>query len=47
MNQLVNTEIHSLGIEPLESFGFETDQDLEVALKLLMKEVEQEDFIIA
>ena len=41
MLKTVESEYHSLGIEPLEQLGFETDQDLENALKSLMEEVEK------
>ena len=32
------TSIHSLGLEPLECLGFNTEQELEEALKELMAE---------
>ena len=44
---LLETEIHSLGIEPMEVLGFETEMDMEAALVPLMQEVCREDLMAA
>ena len=38
----IQTNIHSLGLEPLECLGFNTEQELEEALKALMAERKEE-----
>ena len=41
------SEICSLGVEPMELLGFESEKDLEAALAPLMQEVAQEDLLPA
>ena len=43
MFQTVDSGFHSLGIEPIDLLGFQTDQELENALAPLMQEVEKEE----
>ncbi len=45
MLQAIETEIHSLGLEPLEVLGFQTEKELEAALVPLMQEKEIEKLI--
>ena len=45
MIESLEAEINSLGIEPLEVLGFESENDLEIALAPLMQEIRQEDLM--
>ena len=40
-------DLYSLGIEPLDVLGFETEDDLLNALLPLMQEIELEDVLVA
>ncbi len=43
----LETEVYSIGTEPMEVLGFENEKDLEAALFPLMQELKSEDLIAA
>ncbi len=44
MSLAIETEVYSIGTEPLEVLGFQSEKDLEEALFHLMQEAKQEGF---
>ncbi len=40
-------DLYSLGIEPLDVLGFETEEELLDALVPLMQEIDMEDILVA